>query len=457
MNLKRYFTLTLFIVIVLISSMVFATVTTNFEVVEDNVCTIKINDFCEFEKKLISADIKNRQVTIQMKITNGAVLDQPTGEVMLVVDNSASMEESTSTGEKRKDLVFNSAKSLVNKILEGNENVKVGAVSFSTNTDVSLEGTIDDASLVSELTTDANTLTNAIDTIEANGPRTDLDAGITLASEHFSSAETNKYIIVLTDGVPNVAVDYNKEYYSDDVINKTKTKLQTLSAEGYNIITMLTGISNPNENATTQYTYQQIIDSIFGTEQTPTAGKFYYIQDDEIENTIVNDIYNDLIPASQSITDINIVDYFPQDIVDNFDFAYVASPNIGEISAEIDPTNNSITWTIGELAPGETAVVQYTLTLRDNYSKDIVDVILDTNERVDITYKNPDGTEDSKTSDETPKVRVTETELKGEDPTTAPTILPKTGLPVMIALGCLVLASLVVSIAKIVSINKKMK
>ena len=246
--------------------------------------------------------------------------------------------------EKRKDLVFNSAKSLVNKILEGNENVKVGAVSFSTNTDVSLEGTIDDASLVSELTTDANTLTNAIDTIEANGPRTDLDAGITLASEHFSSAETNKYIIVLTDGVPNVAVDYNKEYYSDDVINKTKTKLQTLSAEGYNIITMLTGISNPNENATTQYTYQQIIDSIFGTEQTPTAGKFYYIQDDEIENTIVNDIYNDLIPASQSITDINIVDYFPQDIVDNFDFAYVASPNIGEISAEIDPTNNSITF-----------------------------------------------------------------------------------------------------------------
>ena len=110
MNLKRYFALTLFIVIVLISSMVFATVTTNFEVVEDNVCTIKINDFCEFEKKLIATDIENRQVTIQMKITNGAVLDQPTGEVMLVVDNSASMEESTSTGEKRKDLVFNSAK-----------------------------------------------------------------------------------------------------------------------------------------------------------------------------------------------------------------------------------------------------------------------------------------------------------------------------------------------------------
>lgn len=409
--MKKYISLVIFIIITLISSMVFATssATTVFEVVEDNVCTITLNEYSEFEKRMISYDIENRQVTIQMQITNGSVEEQPTGEIMLVIDNSDSMTAQTSTGSIRRDLVFNSTKTLVSKLLADNENLKVGAVSFSTFSNES-EGTTADASLVSELTSDVSALTTAIDNIQTDGLRTDLEAGLEVASSYFSDDDNNKYIIILTDGVPNVALNCTDEYYSDEVIEQTKSKLLSLSDEGYNIITMLTGISDPDVKPTdTSFgTYQEIINEIFGTAENPTAGKFYYIQDSEIEETIVNNIYNDLLPVSQSLTDITITDYFPQEIVDNFDFEYVASPNIGEISAEIDTTNNCIIWTIGELASGETATVQYTLTLIDDYDSDIVGVILDTNERVDITYKDFDGNDQSQTSDETPKVRITE-------------------------------------------------
>lgn len=465
--MKRFFALTIFTIIVLIANMSFATTTTKFEVVEDNVCTIKLNDYCEFEKKMISYDLDKRQVTIQMKVTNNATEIQPTGEVMLVLDNSSSMKSYISdTLKTRQESVFNSAKTLINNLLDASDYLKIGVVSFSTNTDVSLEGTINDASLVSELSSNASELNTAIDNIEANGPRTDLEAGITLASQYFSNEDTNKYIIVLTDGVPNVALDYDGTYYSDDVINKTKSKLESL-ADSYNLITMLTGISNESDTATgSTYTYGQIIEKIFGTETNPTAGKFYYITDNKIESTITKNIYNDLLPQSQTLSNIVIYDYFPQEIVDNFDFAYVSDPTKGTISAKIDTENNCIIWTIDSLENGETAVVQYTLTLKDDYSEDIVDVILDTNEKVDITYNDFDGTEKNKTSDETPKVRITETVTEEpeeepeeivEDTTVAPTILPYTGQHVLFAGIGIASIALVVSGTKYFLINRKMK
>lgn len=450
--MKKFFTLTIFLIIALVANMSFAATTTSFEVVEDNVCTIKLNEYCEFEKKMISSDLEKRQVTMQMKVTNNSTDLQPTGEVMLVIDNSSSMLDATASGDNRKDLVFNSAIDLVNKMLEGNDNLKVGAVSFSTNTDVAKEGTIEDAALASELTSDASSLANAILNIQTTGARTDLDAGITLASQYFSNENTNKYIIVLTDGVPNVALDYDGTYFSDDVITKTKSKLQAL-ANNYNIITMLTGIDNADATVTgSTYTYAQYIEQIFGTTENPTVGKFYYIEDDKIENTIKEDIYNDLLPVSQAITDIVVYDYFPQDIVDNFEFAYVSDPSIGTITPTIDTENNCIIWNIDSLASGETAIVQYTLTLKDNYSKDIVGVILDTNEKVDITYKDFDGTDKNVTSDETPKVRVLE--LVGDE-TTAKTVLPKTGTPILIAGACILGLALVISGARYIVINKK--
>ena len=445
---KRVF-ITLFLILILITNLSFASYeTVTMTVVEEPVCTIEIGENSSFEKRLIEKNLNNKEVTLQLQVTNEEASTQPTGEIMLVIDNSLSMEETVDGTTTREELVIESATNLVNTILEGNENLKIGVVSFSTNTDVSLEGTIEDANLVSDLSDDPQALVSAISNIEYNGPRTDLEAGLNLASQYFTEEENNKYVIVLTDGVPNVALDYDGTYYSDDVINKTKAQLQALDTAGYDVITMLTGITEEDSQPIPDgKTYGEIIEEIFGTEETPTAGKFYYVQDSEIEQTITNDIYNDLLPIEHVLTDITITDYFPAEIVNNFEFAYVSELNVGTISTQIDTQNNSITWTISELQPGETATVQYTLSLEEDFDSSIVGPILDTNERVDITYTNFDGETVEETSDVTPKLKLTE----------PPVTLPAAGTPIMITLFVIVVGAIIYSFVRFTILNKNMK
>ena len=423
--MKKKIFITLFLLLILIANLSFASYNTvTMTVVEEPVCNIELGENSKFEKKLVAKDMNKKEVTIQLQVVNNEKSIKPTGEIMLVIDNSDSMLDEVD-GTTREELVITSAKTLVNNLLKDNNSLKIGVVSFSSNTDVSKEGTIEDASLVSELSNDATKLNNSISNIEYNGPRTDLESGITLAQKYFSTEKNNKYMIVLTDGVPNIAINFDKNYFSDDVIKKTNTALANVEKNNISLITMLTGISEPDRNPlpTVNKTYAQIISEIFGTQEKPTAGKFYYIQDDKIEETITKNIYNDLLPIEKNLTNIKIVDYFPKEIIDNFEFAYVQNSNIGNISAEVDKTTNSITWTIPELKSGQTAIVQYKLKLKQNYSSSIVDKILDTNEKVDITYTDFDSKNQSKTSDVTPKLKLTE----------PPAELPKAGKPLFIA------------------------
>lgn len=448
--MKKKIFLVLFLILILIANISMASYSTvQMEVVEEPVCTIELGENASFEKRLIEKNLTNKEVTIQLQVVNNESTTKPTGELVLVLDNSNSMNETVDEAQTttRKDLIFESAKTLISNLLENNDDLQIGIVSFSSYynpsepTDISQEATLADANVVSNLSTDASALSLAIDNIEANGPRTDLDAGITLASQQFTEEANNKYMIVLTDGVPNISLDHNNPYYSDDTINATKTKLQQLDSQGIQITTMLTGISNEDEVPFgNTKTYGQIITEIFGTEESPTVGNFYYVTDDQAEETITTDIYNSLLPVSQSYTDIVIKDYFPQEIIDNFEFAYVSDANIGEISAEVDPSDNSITWTIPELASGETATVQYTLKLKENFDSSIVNKLLDTNERVDITYKDFNNEDHDETSDVTPVLRLTE----------PPAELPKAGLTtILIILAVATIGLLTFSLIKL--------
>lgn len=444
--MKKKFILGIFFILILIANISFASYSTvQMEVVEEPVCTIELGNNASFEKRLIEKDLSNKEVTIQLQVVNNEADAKPTGELILVLDNSDSMnnhiDQNDDTSPTRKEIIFNSAKSLISNMLENNDSLQVGIVSFSSNVDVAKEATLADANVVSSLNTNADELNSLIDNINADGPRTDLDSGITLASQQFSKENNNKYIIVLTDGVPNIALGYNKPYYSDDVINTTKAKLIELDSQGINLITMLTGIED--ENYVPQgvsKSFGQIILEVFGTQESPTAGNFYYVSDKQVEETITNDIYNDLLPVSKSYTDIVIKDYFPQEIIDNFDFAYVSDTNIGEISAEVSKEDNSITWTIPELKSGETATVQYTLKLKQDFDSSIVNTLLDTNEKVDITYKDFNGNNQENTSDVTPVLRLTE----------PPAELPKAGMTtLLISLSIIAFFLFVFSIIKL--------
>ncbi len=449
---KTKILLTLFLLIILISTISCASYNdVTMSVVAEPTATINFGTNSIVERSVISKDLAKKEITLQLKVTNNEESLKPTGEIMLVIDNSKSMTDNVTDTQTREDLVIDSAKTLINKILKDNTQLKVGAVSFSTNSDISKEGTIEDAKLVSELTNDSNKLISAISNIEYDGPRTNLQSGINLAKQYFSKNTDNshKYIIVLSDGVPNVAINYDKNYYSDDVIEKTKSELESLSDITNNVYIMLTGISNGDAVAApSTKTYNEIIESVFGTTENPTIGKFYYVTDDKIEDTITSDIYKNLLPISQSFTNIIVKDYFTDEIVKNFDFSYVKNPNFGTISSKIDTTTNSITWDIPELKSGETAIVQYKLKLKENFDENIINKVLDTNKKLDLTYTDYSNKTNTKTSDITPKVKLTEN---------LPAELPKAGTTIFFGTMGIVLVIAVAFGIKYIIVKNSMK
>ena len=441
--------LAVFILLVFIANLSFASYdNVTMEVVDEPVCRVDISDKSYFEKRVIDADLANKQVKIQLKVVNGEEVIEPNTEIVFVIDNSESMKVNNIGDKTRSEVIRNSAKTLITKLLSADKGLKIGVTSFSTKS-LESEGTLEDANVVSELTTDASAISTAIDGIEDNGPKTDLDAGLTKAATLFSEDADEKYMIVLTDGIPNVALDYDGMPFSEDAIEKTVAKLNSTADSGINLITMLTGVANGDvkPNPTIEKTNSQFIEEVFGSQEEPTAGTFYYVQDADVENTITNDIYNNLVSTSQSLTNFKVKDYFPQEIIDNFDFAYVLDPNFGEISPSVDTSDNSITWTIPELKSGETALVQYTLTLKQNYDPNIVGDILPTNKNIELEYTDFDGNPQQKTSDVTPKLKLSE----------PLPVLPKAGTTIAIIAGVAVVGVAVFSLTRYLTIKKDLK
>ena len=436
--MKKTIMLAIFLIIIMISTNVFASTKVKMEIVEENICTIKLNEESEFEKKIIASELENYKVTLQLKISNNAKKIIPEGELMLVIDSSSSMNEIIEGETTRKDVVLKSANSLVEGLLAANTtSLKIGVVTFSSSSEKNEEGffnvgTAADAQKVCEFMNDAKVLKEQISKIEGTGQYTNLDAGLQLANAQFSEKATNKYMIILTDGVPNLAVG-NSELFSAEGIAKTKTTLATMP--DVEIITMLTGIEDeeayPMGN---EHTYGQIIEEVFGTEEVPTNGVFYNIQDNEIEETITNKIYRELLPVEKTLENITIIDYIPQYIVDNF------TVSINEESANrsttISEDGKTVTWKVEKLKPEETQTLKIDLKLKEEFNEKIIGEILNTNEKVDITFDDFDGTEKSDTSDVTPKIKLI---APKEDTTIAPEEIPPAGSTTISGIGILVL------------------
>lgn len=458
--MKKKISLAIVLLIMLLTTHVFAATPVTMEIVEDKTCTIKLNEESTFEKKIISSDLKNHEITLQLKVSNDSVKEVPTGELMLVIDSSDSMNESISGSTKtRKDLVLESANKLVENLLKINDKtLKIGVVSFSSTEDQTKNGSAEDSQKICDLSNNLKDLQTKISSIEGTGHRTNLDAGLQLAKSSFTSEENNKYLIVLTDGVPNLSVGINEYSCSaeDKIIENTVKTFKSFDKD-VEIITLLTGISDEEATAVQSYendeagepvlktySYKYIIDHVFGTEEKPTIGKFYYITDAEIEETITNKIYADLVPVEKILKDIKVVDYFPQYIVDNFEMKYVEGIDTTNVSSEIDKETNSITWNIKELKAGESATIQYTLKLKDEFDEKIIGEVLNTNQKVDINFKDPDGKDQTKTTDMTPTIKLTAVpvekpqEKPKEEPkvddTKAPEPLPNTGAPIFIGI-----------------------
>lgn len=431
---------------------------TKLEVTDQPVCTIQINENAVFEKKLTNVDLENKKLTIQMSIQNNAEkLFANKTEIFFVIDNSTSMNDAIAENTTRLQAVTSSAKFLASELLK-QETIHVGVVSFSTGDN---EGTITDASLKLAPSRSSEDIIASIDAIGTDplGERTNIDAGLSVAKQNFSEDCQNRYIILLSDGVPNTAVGGPILTYSGEVATKTKNTLTSLANSGTQIFTVLTGVPNATESSSNK-TYQELAEEIFGTPENPTVGSYYYIQDSEIEETITEDILSAIVDLTKNdLYNINIYDYFPQEIVDNFDFSYVTDATMGSISREIITTShdnvntneqtntqntqtnteqeNYILWHLDTLLPQESATVTYQLSIKPDIQQEIIGIVLNTNKKIRITTLDnsiidtvPPSTDDQgqeynvdTTSEVSPKIQLTSI----RDTTVANTVIPQTG------------------------------
>ena len=136
------------------------------------------------------------------------------------------------------------------------------------------------------------------------------------------------------------------------------------------------------------------------------------------------------------LTDIVIKDYFPANIVQNFEFATLKEATKGNISAKIDTSDNSITWTISELVAGETATFTYRLSLKDSFDSDIVGKNLPTNENVTVDYKEDGVQGEQKQNDKCPIIALDVQATKD---------IPQTGSNTWLAVGTLVALSVIIA------------
>ena len=414
---------------------------TTMSVVDKSICEIKLKDMGDFTKELTEFDANKKEVTITLTLKNIMEQENITKpiEMFLVLDNSHSMT-STYEGKEKRQYVAETASSFVNALFDHYENAKIGIVSFSSVDSGTTLGTENDAKLLLNLSDSKDAVQSTITNYTTTeGPFTNIEAGLSIAEKNFtSSADSQKYIVLISDGVPNLCLDTNTTLtYSGVVASNTKKKLVDLKDKGYNIFSVLMGLAEsntPNPSAPTiadgsrNMTYRELAEEIFGTSSSPSTGEFYYIDYTNLSKTVNTDIFNKITYSKDNtLKNIVVKDYFPKEILENFNFEYVKSPNIGKVSAKVDSSDNSITWEIELLKEGEIATLSYKLTLKDEYNEEIVAKVLPTNTKVDIDFETVDGKGNSN-SDVSPKVKLVINEVKDPDKTIAKDPIPQTGV-----------------------------
>lgn len=359
---------------------------------------------------------------------------------MLVVDNSPSMDFVTESGLTRKEIVIPAAKKLTEKLLENSNDLKIGIVKFNGGYTVSSA-----SSLMCSLTNDKNKLLETLDKIneQATVGGTNILAGIKNANNNFDSKCKNKIIVLLTDGLPNYDLDYNKApndsttSTSIEVQDNTKNGLLNISNSGTYIISMMTGMSESDGNTDKNGNVFNdgnladdliAVEKIFGTEEKPTVGKFYLVASANVDNIIRNDILNDVVEKIQKpIYNTKIVDYLSEDILKNFEILDVNNSSLlqGE-NVSFDIKDGKINWNIGTVKGEQAVTFKYKLKLKNMQNTELLNKTIAISEKTVLTYQDVDQKEYEVELTNNPKIQLVEVEQTVDD-TIANDILPKAG------------------------------
>ena len=396
------------------------------------------NDQGYISKKIVDSNAETGEVTIELKLSNTKKeTEQNTDtEIFLVVDNSFSMDFAVTEQKTRRELVISAMRTFANQIYAHFSNVKVGLVRFAgkDSWNSSYSPTLTNATnLMCNLTTDKQTVLSAITAFEnletmqtaSNNSHcessTNIAAGIKKANDNFSEECTNKIIILLTDGLPSQDLTFGLSSSSSVIYENTRNTLLKIGNSGTYVISMMTGTSNEDEHEDAQ----KDVESIFGTETNPTTGAFYNVSDSNIQKIVTEDIYSDVMEKVQNpINTVKIVDYFPEDITENFEFSYIEKPSNGTVSDAIDTESKTINWNIETLKGNEETTLKYKLKLKDMKNEELLEKVIATNEKVVLTYTDSESSNKEVILESSPKIKLTKIEEKNQqEPTNTTTTI----------------------------------
>lgn len=317
------------------------------------------NDQGYISKTIVDSNLDTGEITIELNLKNKDINTSnniyENTEVWLIIP------ELNEIDKKMQEKVSFTMK-MCEEILSKSSNVKIGIIGVKGPTTSGVEGTENDAEYISKLSNDITFIQNNLNNMnnEKNSYLLNHQAALRLASNSFSN-DVNKVVITLINGITptgigidNIAPSYGglfSEYSTaEEAINADlnekavaiKNEMDKLKKENINFIVLRSEYDNyiytyGSGSSSTTVDANKYIDIMYGTTNNPYTGKIYIVNDENLEKIIEEDIYSYITSFTHKpINTVKIIDYFPQDITENFEFSYVGSPSIGKVSDTID-------------------------------------------------------------------------------------------------------------------------
>jgi len=408
----------IFVVLLLLSVILFSAIpayAADYKVVIDKqIADTKYFDggYGYITKNISYLDDKNNELQIDLEISNKNYKKEfkqfSKTEVYLIITSYAD--------ESRSLLEVAAAKEMAKQLLE-KPNIKVGVVQIIGPTLASTKGSLNDAKIIVKATDNIEIFNNDIINNKkvSTGTYTNVDAAIQVAKKAFSD-DVNKYLI-LPDYITLSAIGIENQFYNGQweqkiqkLVNATKQTILSLEKESINLITLrpsedsynLVKDSNGNFLDMSEY-----VTELYGTVDKPTYGMVLDSSNMDTNQFISNHVSQVVIsqiPADMKI--LTITDYFPAEIIDNFEFSYVTKPETGTISEQI--IDNKIVYTVDKLVGNDSIKISYKLKLRDDIKGDILDKVLLTNEKVTLNYTDINNVKHDVVQTSSPSIKLFE-------------------------------------------------
>lgn len=381
-------------------------------------------------KEIVDSNTETGEITVKLNILNKDTnnLKYENTEIWIIILEDGQFDEKM---QKKIDFTMEMCKNVLSK----NSNVKIGIIGVKGPTVSGEQGKIDDAEYVSTLSNDYTFLENNLKNMnsEKKSYLFNHQAALRLAGNSFSN-DVNKIVITLVDGITNTGIgidniapsyggifsNYNtaEEAINADLNEKAvavKGEINTLKSKDVNFIVLReeydkyiytygSSSSNPTTVDANRY-----IDLMYGTTENPHTGKIYLVNDENLKKIIEEDIFLHIISYSQgTMSTLKVMEYFPEEIINNFEFAYVGKPSIGETSDNIDEETKAITWNIDILEGNEEAILEYKLKIKDMKNQELLNKVISINEKTELTYVNYLDEEKTLTSTDSPTIQLLE-------------------------------------------------